>query len=154
MKLFHTENGRDVVYVQMQDLMYLTHETDIDIPATIFQKVVTRGRIVNDANRFEFVKFEEEHELKFFRSLEFIIDFDQYKGFTDKQLEDETRKIAAKVNEIAKKWNNMTAEERRKNGVLYKEYNNLNYMISFLTEIYAVKYGHRCMPFPEFVEIP
>ena len=38
MKLFHTENGKETVYVQMQDLMYL-HQSDMPIPASIFTKV-------------------------------------------------------------------------------------------------------------------
>ena len=92
MKLFHTENGKEAVYVQMQDIMYLSNETDMPIPATIFEKVFSGVTIVTDANRFDFVKFEEEHEIKFFRELDFVIDFDQYKDLTDEQLEEEAQK--------------------------------------------------------------
>lgn len=154
MKLFHTENGKEVVYVQMQDIMYLTHETDMSIPASIFTKVFTDITIVTDANRFEFVKFDEEFEVNFFRELNFIIDFDQYKALTDKQLEEEALKLESKANEIAKKWNSMTKEERQKNSSLYDEYRNIGYMINFLSEIYAVKHFKKSMPFPEFVKIP
>lgn len=154
MKLFHTENEKEAVYVQMQDIMYLSNETDMPIPATIFEKVFTGVTIVNDANRFEFVKFDEEHEVKFFRELEFIIDFDQYKVFSDDQLEAEAQKLGTKADEIAEKWNSMTPEERRKNGNLYDEHQNLGYMINFLSEIYAVRHGKRAMPFPDFVNVP
>lgn len=151
MKLFHTENGKEAVYVQIQDIVYLSCETDMPIPATIFEKVFTGLTIVTDANRFDFVRFEEEHEVKFFRALEFIIDFDQYKGFDDEQLEEEAQKLGARANEIAEKWNGMTQEERRENESLYEEHRNLGYMIDFLSEIYAVKHGKKSMPFPEFV---
>lgn len=154
MKVFHTENGKEAVYVQMQDIMYLSNETDMPIPASIFTKVFTGVTIVTDANRFEFVKFDEEHEVKFFRELNFIIDFDQYKGFTDEQLEAEAQKLGAKANEIAEKWNSMKPEEREKNAELYEEHRNLGYMINFLSEIYAVKHGKRKMPFPDFVKMP
>lgn len=45
MKIFHKENNRTVVYVQMQDLMFIVHDLDdIAIPASImnyfFQKVL------------------------------------------------------------------------------------------------------------------
>ena len=73
MKVFHTENGKEAVYVQMQDIMYLSNETDTPIPATIFTKVFTGVTIVNDSNRFEFVRFDEEHEVKFFRDLVSIL---------------------------------------------------------------------------------
>ena len=154
MKVFHTENGKEAVYVQMQDIMYLSNETDMPIPASIFEKVFTGVTIVTDANRFEFVKFDEEHEVKFFRELGFIIDFDQYKNFTDEQLEAEAQKLGTKANEIAEKWNGMEPEEREENGELYEEHRNLGYMINFLSEIYAVKHGKRKMPFPDFVKMP
>ena len=38
MKVFHAENGKEVVYVQMQDIIYLSTEKDILIPAIIFTK--------------------------------------------------------------------------------------------------------------------
>jgi len=34
MKLFHTENDKEVVFVQMQDIMYL-NESDLAMPASI-----------------------------------------------------------------------------------------------------------------------
>ncbi len=154
MKVFHTENGKEAVYVQMQDIMYLSNETDTPIPTTIFTKVFTGVTIVNDSNRFEFVRFDEEHEVKFFRDLEFIIDFDQYKALSDEQLEDEAQKFGVKANEIAKKWNGMTKEERKQNASLYDTHRNLGYMINFLSEIYAIKHGKRTMPFPDFVKMP
>lgn len=154
MKVFHTENGKDTVYAQMQDIMYLYNETDIPIPATIVEKVSTGVTIVTDANRFEFVKFDEEDDVKFFRELEFIIDFDKYKSFTDEQLQEEAYKLGSKADEIAEKVNSMTTEERRENRNLYEEHRNLGYMIDFLSEIYAVKHGKRVMMFPDFVKMP
>lgn len=154
MKLFHTENGKETVYVQMQDIMYLSNETDIPIPATIFTKVFTGMTIVTDANRFDFVRFDGEHEVKFFREQEVIIDFDQYKDLTDEQLEAEAQKLGKRADEIAKRWNGMKPEERKENSSLYDEHRDLGYMINFLSEIYAVKHGKRNMPFPKFVEMP
>lgn len=73
MKLFHKENGKKVVYVQMQDMMYLFNEINISIPATIFQKVFADVTVVTNRNRFNFVKFDEKHEVKFFKEQDFII---------------------------------------------------------------------------------
>ena len=154
MKLFHTEKGKEAVYVQMQDIMYLSNETDMPIPASIFTKVFTGVTIVTDANRFEFVRFDDESEVKFFRELDFIIDFDQYKDLTDEQLEEEAQKLGTRANGIAETWNSMSEEERRKNSSLFEEHRNIGYMINFLSEIYAVKHGKRTMPFPEFVSVP
>ena len=154
MKIFHTENGKEVVYVQMQDIMYLSNETDIPIPVTIFTKVFAGVTIVDDSNRFKFVKFDDEHEVEFFKNLKFIIDFNQYKNLTDEQLEEEGKELATQANEIAKKWNSMTEEERKQNSFPYDDHRNLSYMIKFLAEIYDVKHGKRTMPFPDFIKLP
>lgn len=153
MKLFHTENGKEVVYVQMQDIMHL-NQSDLPIPASIYTKVFTGVTIVNDSNRFDFVRFDEEHEVRFFRDLEFVIDYDKYKDLTDEQLEEEGQTLAVKANEIAEKWNNMSEEERKQNSNLLQEHENLGYMLNFLSKIYAVKHRKRTMPFPEFVQVP
>lgn len=152
MKLFHTENGKEVVYVQMLDIMQLD-QSDMIIPASIYTKsgISTGTTIVDDSNRFNFVRFDEEHEVKFFRELEFIIDYDQYKDLTDEQLDEEENKLITKAKKIAEKWNSISPNEREHHSNLFQEYENLRYMLNFLSEIYAIKHGERHMPFPEFV---
>ena len=103
MKLFHTENGKESVYVQMQDIMHLNN-TGMPIPASIYTKVFTGIVIVDDSNRFDFVRFDEEHEVKFFKELEFVINYDQYKDLNDEQLKEEFQKLITRANKIAKKW--------------------------------------------------
>ena len=153
MKLFHKENGQETVYVQMQDILYLVHESNVSVPASIFEKVFSVGAVfVTDANRFDFIRFEEEHEVDFFKKLEFVIDYDQYKDFSEEQLIAEVKKLEDKANGIAEKWNDMTSEERRENSELYEEHQNLDYICRFLCEIYFVKHGKRSMPFPDFVK--
>lgn len=152
MKLFHKENGEEVVYVQLQDLMYLINDSNIPIPASIITQVFSDIVIVTDENRFDFVKFVEESEISFFKELDFILDFDEYKDLTDKQLEEKADSFICKSNDIALKWNNMSKDEKSKNTKLYDEYYHIKYMLGFLSEIYAVKHRKRTMPFPEFVK--
>lgn len=68
MKIFHKENNRDVVYVQMQYIMFIENELDdIAIPASIHIKICPKGvTMVDDSNRFDFVKFDKEPEVDFF----------------------------------------------------------------------------------------
>lgn len=153
MKLFHTENGKESVYVQMQDIMHLNN-TGMPIPASIYTKVFTGIVIVDDSNRFDFVRFDEEHEVKFFKELEFVINYDQYKDLNDEQLKEEFQKLITRANKIAKKWNAMNPDERSLNSNLLQEHENLEYMLNFLSEVYAVKHGKRSMPFPDFVKLP
>lgn len=151
MKIFHKEKGKEVVYVQMQDIMYITNEIDIQIPVSIFTKVFTGITIVNDYNRFDFVRFDNKHEVKFFRDLDFILDYDKFKNLSDEEFVKEEEKLIDRANEIARKWNGMTKKER-KNSTLLEEYENISYMLKFMDEIDAVKHGRKTMPFPEFVK--
>ena len=153
MKLFHTENGKESVYVQMQDIMHLNN-TGMPIPASIYTKVFTGIVIVDDSNRFDFVRFDEEHEVNFFKELEFVINYDQYKYLNDEQLKEEFQKLITRANKIAKKWNAMNPDERSLNSNLLQEHENLEYMLNFLSEVYAVNHGKRSMPFPDFVKLP
>ena len=152
MKIFHTEKGKEAVYVQMQDIIYLLNETEMPIPASIFTKEYTSVPVVDDSNRFNFVKFDDENEVKFFRNLDFIIDYDQYKDLTDEQFEDEWRKVSSKTNDITEKWNSMNEEEKRENSSLFNELCNIRYKLKFMSEIHAIKHGRRSMPFPKFVK--
>ena len=152
MKLFHTENGKETVYVQLQDIVQL-NQSNMLIPASIYTKVFSASvTIVNDSNRFNFVKFTEEHEVTSFKELDFIIDYDQYKNFTDEQLEEEGQKLVKKKNEIAKKWYSMSYSKRKQNINLFQEYQNTEYMLNSLYELYFVKHGKWSMPFPDFVK--
>jgi len=108
--------------------------------------------MVDDSNRFDFVRFDKEYEVEFFRNLEFIIDYNQYKDLNDEQLNEEGERLAEKGNEIAEKWNAMPIKEKKQNINMLDEYSNIEYMLAVLTEIYALKHGKRSMPFPDFVE--
>ena len=88
MKIFHTENGKEVVYVQIQDIVEL-NQSDMPIPASIYLNAFNGIVFVDDSNRFDFV----EHEVKFFKELDFIVDYDKYKDLTDEQLEGEWKKL-------------------------------------------------------------
>ena len=135
----------------MQDIMHL-NSTDIPIPASIYTQVFNKPIIVCDNNRFNFERFDKEHEVKFFKDLDFILDYDQYKDLTDEQLEEESQKLAEKANEIARRWNGMNESDRQQNSNLLQEHENLGYMMNFLSEIYAIKHKKRSMPFPKFVK--
>lgn len=147
MKLFHTENDKESVYVQMQDIQYLK-QTNLSIPETIYSKILTD---IDDSNRFDFVKFDEPMEVTFFKELEFILDYNQYKDLTDKQLEQKAHELTKKINKITEAWNFMSTNMHQENIHLFEKYKNLMYMLQFLSEIYAIKHGKLFIPFPDFI---
>lgn len=153
MKLFHTENERNVVYVQMQDMGFICNETDIAIPESIFYKVFHPGTtIINDTNCFNFVRFDKEDEVSFFKSLEFIIDYDDYKDLTLEQMYNKFTTATINFNTLAEKWNALTSDEKKESEDLYYKLNKLEYELLFIAEIIKLKQGCISMPFPEFIQ--
>ena len=58
------------VYVQKNDFVYL-NESDLSIPVSIFMKVFGKGvTIINDGNRYDFIKFDEESEIEYFKAID------------------------------------------------------------------------------------
>lgn len=153
MKIFHTENEKNKVYVQMNDLIYL-NETDIPIPASIFIKVFSGITIVTDENRFDFVEFEKQEEIEFFRGLDWIIDYDEYITLSDDELEARAQQICSQMGKIATQFNGMSEEARRNNIHLKQDYELKEYMLLYCSEIYALRNGKVSMPLPNFVPNP
>lgn len=69
----------NAIYVQKNDIGFL-NQTDLEIPMSIYLKVFGNGIVViNNKNKYEFVKFDEEVEIRFFKEQNCIIDYDTIK---------------------------------------------------------------------------
>ena len=148
MKIFNKENGKEKVYVQMNDLMML-NQSDMPIPASIFEKVFTGVVIVDDSNRMDFVEFDKPNEIEFFKSVDWIVDYKELRKLSDDELEEKAQEAAKELNEIAEKYNSMSVEEREKNQDLIIRHELLNYKIQYYSEIYNLKKGNIKMSIPE-----
>lgn len=143
MKIFNTENGKEKVYVQMQDIMVLVHE-DINcgIPASIFDKVFGDVLIVDDSNRWEFISFDLPSEVEFFRGLDWIPDYKEFRNKSREEMVSISEGLNASFNEKATKWNDMTPDEKENNGDLYTECTLLRHKINSLPNIFFTCQGH------------
>jgi hypothetical protein len=89
----------DSAYVQKNDIAYL-NSFDLPIPFSIFMKVFGNGvTIINDSNRYDFVKFDEESEIEFFKGLDWMIDYNEVKDLS----EDEIIKLAKNIEKEREK---------------------------------------------------
>lgn len=58
------------VYVQKNDIAYL-YMSNLPISSSIFMKFFGNGAtIVNDSNRYDFVKFNNQSEIEYFKGLD------------------------------------------------------------------------------------
>lgn len=129
------------VYVQMNDIMFL-NQTDLSIPVSIFLKVFNDDVvIINDRNRYDFVKFDDALEIEFFRNLDFIVDYNSVKDLSEEEIIDMGQKVANKKNSIAKTYNAMTSSIREENMHLVYECERLDYKMYSLRDVLWFRQG-------------
>ena len=102
----------DSVYVQKDDITYLD-QTDLPIPESIFMKVFGNGIvIIDDSNRYEFVKFDAPEEIEFFKGLSWMINYNEVKDLSKEEIIALAQSIVQEKNEIATKFNSMSEKEK------------------------------------------
>lgn len=144
----------DAVYVQKNDIGFL-NQTDLSIPASIYMKVFGYGiTLIDDSNRFEFVKFQEESEITFFRDLDWIIDYDSVKDLDEEQIIELGQNITQQRNSIAKKYNAMTKKRRKANANMVDQCNKLDFKMYSLRDFLWFKQGHIHFDLPDGIDFP
>lgn len=147
MKLFHTENGKQLVYVQLKDIKYLTSFTSLpeEVTSVIFS--VFDDFDVDASTQFNFVCFDEEAVIFFFKELDFIIDYDAYKHFTEEQFKAEKTELVKKANFFANLHRNMSDGSKR--NTLKKERDNVLYKLDSIQELMKFKHHQLSMTIPK-----
>lgn len=145
MKIFHKEGFKRVVYVQVQDIMYILSKTNISIPASISEKT----RLMIGLDDRVFFKFEKKEEFLFFKRLDFIVDYYLYDQLSEEEHLNVIKNLEIEINEIARKWNILRPNERISNKNLMEERKNKQYMLKVISEIYDIKRGNISVTFPE-----
>lgn len=144
----------EAVYVQKNDIGFL-NQTDLSIPASIFLKVFGNGiTIIDNSNRFEFVKFEEESEIEFFKNLDWIVDYDSVKDLDESQIIELGQAVAQQKNNIATQYNSMTNDEHRENEHMVFECERLDFKMYSLRDALWFKQGHLQFDLPEGIDFP
>lgn len=143
-------NG-EKVYVQKNDI----NQSDLPIPASIFMKVFGNGIvIIDDSNRYEFVEFTTPEEIEFFKSLDWMIDYNEVKDLSEEETIELGQSIAQEKNEIAQKFNSMNPDDRKKNMNMVSQCELLDFKMYSLRDVLWFKQGHISMELPDDVEYP
>ena len=127
-----TENA---IYVQKNDIAYL-NSTDLEIPATVYTTAFQDNiNIIDNSNRFEYVKFESENDIEFFKKLDWIIDYNEIKDLAEEELMAIGQNASNERNNLAKKFNKMTIEEQGINKDIVTRCDLLMYKMMSLRDI-------------------
>lgn len=149
MKIF-TENG---VYVQKNDIAYL-FETDIPIPAVIFNNIYSNGIFVVDSrNRNEFILFEESEAIEFFSKINWILDYNIYKDLTIEELLKKYKKLCDQSVAVGIKYDSIKPSERHSHSYLVDMYERLEYQTNGIRDLVLLKQGKINFELPEGIEV-
>lgn len=141
----------DAIYVQKNDIGYL-NQTNITIPASIFMKVFGKGIVIIDnSNRYEFVKFEDQKEIEFFKGLDWIINYEDVRYLDEKEILKSGETISQEINNIAKTFNKMSEKEMAVNMDMVDEYELLKYKLYSLRDVLDFTRGELKFNLPEGV---
>ena len=142
-------------YVQLNDIMYLIHDLDgACVPASIFEVVFEEGKplICSDENRYEFIEFDDGDSIEFFKKAEYSVDYLSLKDKSEEELIQIGTEITEEKNKLAKKYNEMSDEDKKKNQSIVSEYKMLEFKMFSIRDIVWMKQGRLKIKLPNFLE--
>ncbi len=145
---------KDVVYVQKGDLASLFHQENFTLPDSVMKLLFKDGNpfYVDNNNACEFVKFEDYYEVEYFKSLDWLIDYNEYKGYTKEELEIIGNNLLTEAKSLAKSYNEMSLSEKKKHKDLLEKCANLDNKIYSLRTLYLYKTGVVWFKLPDGIE--
>lgn len=149
MKIFHKEeNGKKVVFVQKKDVSYFITEGR-EIPLCILEVFYKDGVNPVDDDLREFLKIEREEAVRFFKEKDYIIDYNQYKDFTVRQLERKIKRVGKEIIKIEQKIEKSTDDDIRQIAQKVEAYCDKKYLRYELFLLKDLKEGKTKINFPD-----
>lgn len=139
------------VYVQKNDLAYL-QSSSLPIPASVLLVIVKDGFCVNNVNRWEFVKFEGENFIDYFKGLDWIADYNEIKDMDENELIACEQSFADQRKSIIKDFSEMSEDKRLNSKDQLINLDLLGYQLEFLKEFILSKKGLIRMALPDGIK--
>jgi len=144
-KIINSEDGKEVVYVQNHDMMYVMHNCE-SMPAALMQDFFSDIVIINGNNRFDFVRFTDPTEVEFFRKQDWIINYAEYKDLSEEEIMQKGTEAVEESNAVAKEFNESRSDKER--AELYNRHELLDAKIENIKLFLWYKQGHIKFPLP------
>lgn len=136
-------------FVQFNDLEFL-QSTDLAIPASIFLKVFGNEiTIIDDRNRYNFVRFTEAEDIEYFKQLDWMVDYNETKDMSEEELISLIEKTLGEMDSIANEHDSIPASQAKKRCELAKTFSLLEFKVYSLRDILWYKQGHISLNIPE-----
>ena len=145
--------NEDSVLVQKRDLAQLT-DYDGSIPMSIYMKLCGNGiGIIDASNVNDFMRFDTENEIEFFKSASWILDYNEYNSKSLSDLYASAEGLIAKINELTIEYNKLSGEEQHKNSAMIDQMNLLIYEVQSIAALIRVKQGNNNVRLSKLIPI-
>lgn len=139
MKIFNTENGVQKVYVQIDDIMMLKK---------IEESTLDPISDVNNNNKMDFIEFTKPNEIKYFKSLDWIVDYKQVRQLSEEEYRIKSKELSTEIHDICNKLHDMSNNDKNNDRSLLIRYELLKHKIKAFNEIQLIKQGRLQISFP------
>ena len=141
----------NAVYIQNKDIIYLSR-INVPVPSSLFNQIYNNDIvIIDDLNGNGFVKLDKDSEIQFFKSLDWIVDYQNVKDLNIDDFKKLKQKIINEKNQIANQYNSMSDKERKENINIVNRFDLLEYKLHSLKEILNYKLEQLDIKMPEEV---
>jgi len=137
-------------YIQRKDLAFLQEIADC-IPATIYEKVFIPNQVitVNGGNREDFIKFDQPHEINYFKDIDWMLDYDQVKDLEDVDLWIYAQNISHELHFNKGSYQRMSNDEKEKYQRLMDRCDQLEHLYYSAVTFIRAKQKELTIPYPE-----
>lgn len=140
------------VYVQLEDINYLVNR-NVQIPKKIIYRTLENGYlIIDESNKYSFIRYDEKEIIDFFKGLDVIIDYDSIKNLPTDQLDLYCDNISKVKDEELDKFNKLSKEKRMSNQKQLDRINDLEYRYYQVNKFLLYKGGYDSMELPKEVK--
>lgn len=135
--------------VQLNDLLFL-QSSDLAIPSSIILKVFRSGiTVIDDTNRYDFVRFTEAEDIEYFRQLDWMVDYGKVKNMSEEELENLLSIMLDKMDSLDKAEQSIPVNQSQKRHELLQAFSLLVFKFCSLRDILWYKQGHISLNLPE-----
>ena len=132
--------NKKAVYVQKKDIAILRKVWKLDdtvLPSSIFIKCIGEKSTIEDngKDRLDFVMFENEDEIEFFKNIYWIYDYDKLKELNGEEIQNIYFKLRNKITKLDYAISKKLSNDDSKYAYIYMKRDILDHMMDELVEL-------------------
>lgn len=144
----------DAIYIQRSDFANII-KIDLNVPTTLrLQAFNESWFMLDDDNRFDFMRFDKPEEVAYLKSLDWIIDYSSVKDLSEEEIIKMSNKLIEQRNSIIEEYERSSYLEKTNNIDMINRYRCLSFEINSLRDILNFKRNNLIIELPKGVEYP